>query len=90
MKKTFEPMQLSTSEAIVLQQLHEDGEDDISLLSRQLGLPRGRILALVNSLKQKGLLIINHDYQGTWVRLSRKGNRLIAYLWPEMQLRGIY
>ena len=90
MKKTFEPMQLSTSEAIVLQQLHEDGEDDVSLLSRQLGLPRGRILALVNSLKQKGLIIINHEYQGTWVRLSRKGNRLIAYLWPEMQLRGIY
>ena len=87
MTKSFKEMSLSTSEAIVLQQLQEDGEDDMSLLSSQLGFSKGRIVALINGLKQKGLLVINHDYKGTWIRLSTKGNHLISYMWPEMQMR---
>ena len=89
MKRTFEPVQISTSEAILLQQIHEDGGEDMHFLSHQLGLSKGKVIALVSNLKQKGLLIINHDYQGTWIKLSRKGSMLINYLWPESQLRGI-
>lgn len=85
MKNIVKNAQLTTTEAIVLQQLHEDGEEDISALSTQLHISRGRIVALINAMKQKGLLIVNHDYQGTWIRLSRQGHWLVGFLWPEAQ-----
>lgn len=85
MKNALKNSQLTTTEAIVLQQLHEDGEDDISQLSQQLNISHGRIVSLINTMRQKGLLIIQHDYQGTWVRLSRRGHRLVSYVWPEAQ-----
>ncbi len=85
MKNALKKPQLTTTEAIVLQQLHEDGEEDIASLSQQLHIPHGRISSLINTMKQKGLLIIQHDYQGTWVRLSRQGHRLVGYMWPEAQ-----
>lgn len=83
MKNQTNSIKLSTAEAIILQQIHDDIEEDVAMLSSQLGMSRSRIAAIVDTLKQKGLLIINHDYHGTWVRLSSRGNRLMAYLWPE-------
>lgn len=87
MKNQMNSVNLTTSEAIILQQIHDDIEDDVATLSAQLGMSRSRIAAVVDLLKQKGLLVINHDYQGTWVRLSNRGNRLINYLWPESQMQ---
>ena len=88
MKNQLATVNLSTAEAIILQQIHDDIEDDMDSLSSQLGMSRGRVTTLINALKQKGLLIINHDYQGTWVRLSSQGSRLMTYLWPEAQMQG--
>lgn len=85
MKRHFSTINLSTNEAIVLQQLHEDGEDDMETLQAQLGMSRNHFMELLHNLKQKGLLIINRDYHETWVSLSRKGNQLISYMWPETQ-----
>lgn len=83
MKQSIKNARLTTIEAIVLQQVHEDDEEEIASLSQQLHISRGRVAALIGALRQKGLLIINHDYQGTWIRLSRQGHRLIGYVWPE-------
>ena len=88
MKNQLDTVNLSTAEAIILQQIHDDIEDDMDSLSSQLGMSRGRVTTLINALKQKGLLIINHDYQGTWVRLSSQGSHLMTYLWPEAQMQG--
>lgn len=85
MKQSIKNARLTTIEAVILQQLHEDGEEEIVSLSKQLNISRGRVSSLIGTLKQKGLLIINHDYQGTWIRLSRQGHRLIGYVWPEAQ-----
>ena len=89
MKQQLHTVSLSTTEAIVLQQIHDDVEDDVATLSQQLGMPRGRTAALIEALKQKGLLVINHDYHGTWVRLSNRGSRLISYLWPETEAYAV-
>lgn len=74
---------LSLSEAIVLQQVHEDGEDDTNALAYALGMSREHTLNVVAHLKRKGLVAIDGDYDGLWVHLTRKGRRLIHYLWPE-------
>lgn len=74
---------LSLSEAIVLQQVHEDGEDDTGSLARALGMSRERTLSVIAHLKHKGLVSIDGDSEGLWVHLTRKGRRLMNYLWPE-------
>ena len=74
---------LSLSEAIVLQQVHEDGEDNTLSLERALGMSRERTLNVIAHLKRKGLVAIDGEFDGLWVHLTRKGRRLINYLWPE-------
>jgi DNA-binding MarR family transcriptional regulator len=85
--QTKTPQALSLSEAIVLQQVHEDGEDDTRSLATALGMSREHTLNVIARLKRKGLVAIDGDYDGLWVHLTRKGRRLIHYLWPEA--RGI-
>lgn len=74
---------LSLSEAIILQQVHEDGEDDTASLAKVLGMSREHTLNVIAHLKRKGLVAIDGEYDGLWVHLTRKGLRLIRYLWPE-------
>lgn len=76
---------LTTTEALVLQQVHEDGEDDVQTLSRQLGMSRQYALAVVASLKRKGLLVFVDGYQQLWVRPSVRGKRMVRYIWPQAQ-----
>lgn len=74
---------LSLSEAIILQQVHEDGEDDTQSLAAALGMSREHALTVILHLRRKGLVAISGDYDGLWVHLTRKGRRLMHYLWPE-------
>ncbi len=83
MRKEYED--LTTTEALVLQQVHEDGEDDVPTLSRQLGMSRQYALAVVASLKHKGLLVVTDGYQQLWVRPSARGKRMVRYIWPQAQ-----
>ena len=76
---------LSLSEAIVLQQVNEDGEDDTRTLERALGMSPEHMLNVIGHLKRKGLVAIDGEYGGLWVHLTQKGRRLIRYLWPEAQ-----
>lgn len=77
------PVHLTTNEAIVLQQVHEDGEDDMHTLARQLGLSRSSLFATVERLKHKGLIAITSSTDELWVHLTRKGQQFIHYVWPE-------
>lgn len=76
-------LNLTTNEAIVLQQVHEDGEDDTKTLSRMLGMSRQHMMAILGHLKRKGLVVIDGGYDGLWVHLTRKGQQLMHYMWPE-------
>lgn len=78
-----EATQLTTNEAILLQQVHEDGEDDTSTLADQLGMSRHHIIAMIERLKHKGLIAINSDFGDLWIHLTRKGQQLMYDLWPE-------
>ena len=79
--------QLTPNEAIVLQQVHEDGEDDTSTLASQLGMSRHHVLSIIEQLKHKGLVAIDSDLDGLWVRLTHRGQQIMQYLWPEARGR---
>lgn len=71
---------LPTDYALVLQQIQEDGQDDIASLSHALQINQHRVLHIVKSLQHKGFVEI---YDDAVVSLSRKGRRVLHYMWPE-------
>lgn len=77
---------LPTDYALVLQQIQEDGKDDIGYLSQTLNLNRNRLLHIIKALQRKGLVLVNRSYDEAWVELSRKGQRMVKYIWPEVKL----
>lgn len=78
-KKTIN---LPTDYALVLQQIKEDGEDDIDTLSHTLSLNRHRVSHIVKALHHKGFVQVYGDMR---VVLSRKGKKIVSYLWPESE-----
>lgn len=76
-------MDLTPNEAIVLQQVNEDGEDDARTLSRTLGLSRQHTMSILARLKHKGLVALNTSYDDLWVHMTKKGKALMSYVWPE-------
>jgi DNA-binding MarR family transcriptional regulator len=86
MKKANTEITLSTDEALVLQHISEQGEDDIVGLSHGLRMSRQRVATLLAHLKNKGLVRIQAQYDEWWVQTSRKGSRLVRAMWPELQM----
>lgn len=77
--------------ALVLQQIQESGQEDITNLSESLSIRRSRLLHVISALRHKGLIRITYDYHSDlWVELSSKGRRLVTMLWPEAGLRPGY
>ena len=74
---------LTPNEALVLQQVLEDGEDDLSTIAIQLGMSRGYVSNLVVHLKTKGLVAISTNFDDLWIRLTTRGRHLVDTLWPE-------
>lgn len=74
---------LTATEALVLQQINEDGEDDIRSLAFALGMPRNLVTAIAVRLEEKGLVAFHHSFSGLWMDVSQRGKRLIRAMWPE-------
>lgn len=70
---------------LVLQQINEDGGGDFDDLADTLRIERSRLGHIVQSLYRKGLIVIDRTRmtRESWMSLSTKGKRFIAYLWPE-------
>lgn len=70
--------------ALVLQQIIEDGEDDVTTLTETLNIKRSRVMHILKNLLNRGLIIVDRDaYDDFRVRLSRKGTQVVRYVWPE-------
>ena len=76
---------LTPNEAIVLQQIYEDGEDDVRTLAQMLGMSAKSVVAVVAHLKKRGLVAISNDLGDSWIEVSAKGRCLIKKLLPEFQ-----
>ena len=77
---------LTTNEALILQQIYEDGGDDVVVLAGQVGLSRRTVMNILADLRRKGLMAIDQIYGNAWVRLMARGKRLVQKIWPEAQM----
>lgn len=64
---------LTTNEALVLQQVYEDGSDEAAMLAAQMGIPRRTAMNVLADLRRKGLMAIDQAYGDAWVRLTTHG-----------------
>ena len=82
--KKVQPVNLTSDEALVLQQIAENGEDDVIGLSRGLRMSRSRVAQQLDRLRAKKLVTIKATCGDLWVRASKRGRQLVRYMWPEM------
>ena len=80
---------LTTNEALVLQQVYEDCGDDAAMLAAQMGMPHRTAMNVLADLRRKGLMAINRVYGNAWVRLTTRGKRLVQRIWPEAQAMAV-
>ncbi len=80
---------LTTNEALVLQQVYEDGGDEAAILAAQMGIPRRTAMNVLEDLWHKGLMVIDQAYGDAWVRLTMRGKRLVQRIWPEAQAMAV-
>ena len=76
---------LTTNEALVLQQVYEDGGDEAAMLAVQMRMPRRTAMHVFVDLRRKGLMVIDQAYDDAWVRLTTRGKRLVQRICPEAQ-----
>ena len=85
-KTQAKEVNLTTNEALILQQIYEDGGDDVIVLAGQVGLSRRTVMNILADLRRKGLMAIDQIYGDAWVRLTARGKRLVQKIWPEAQM----
>lgn len=79
-------LNLTTDEALVLQQIIESGEEDLTGLTESLQMSRPKLMSQLSRLKNKGLIKIKTTTGDWWVSMSRRGKQTIHYMRPEMSL----
>ena len=89
-KAQSKEVNLTTNEALILQQIYEDGGDDVIVLAGQVGLSRRTVMNILADLRRKGLMAIDQIYGDAWVRLTARGKRLVQKIWPEVQMITTY
>ena len=80
---------LSAEDAMVLQQISESGEEDVYSLAESLGLKKKRVIAILESLRRKGLITVQRTASDWWVHISSKGKQLTHYVWPDAQIAPV-
>ena len=80
---------LTTNEALVLQQVYEDGGDEAAMPAAQMGMPRWTAMHVLADLRRKGLMAIDQVYGDAWVRLTTRGKLLVQRIWPEVQAMAV-
>lgn len=84
-------IELPTDYALVLQQVHADGEEDFANLAETLNYDRRRLSHIIGALQNKGLVVISWKHSDGWISLSSRGRRLVETLWSPggMQLHRV-
>lgn len=75
-------LHLTTDEALVLQHIHDSGEEDILGLMQSLQMSRRKVMTQLGQLKNKGLITVTALSGDWWVSISRRGYAMMRYLWP--------
>lgn len=83
-------VELPTDYALVLQQVHADGEEDFTNLAETLSYDRRRLSHIISALQHKGLVTINWQHSEGWISLSNRGRRLVETLWAPQTMKLNY
>lgn len=82
--KKNKQVDLSVNEALILQQVYEDGVDDVDSIVDQAGMPKKVTMNVLTELKSKGLLtVIQQTYGRILVSVTSQGKKLVNAMWPE-------
>lgn len=82
--KKDKQMDLSVNEALILQQVYEEGVDDVDNIVDQAGMPKKVTMNVLTELKSKGLLtVIQQTYGKILVSVTSQGKKLVNAMWPE-------
>ena len=82
--KKSKQMDLSVNEALILQQVYEDGVDDVDNIVDQAGMPKKVTMNVLTEPKSKGLLtVIQQTYGKILVSVTSQGKKLVNAMWPE-------
>ena len=82
--KKSKQMDLSVNEALILQQVYEDGVGDVDNIVDQAGMPKKVTMNVLTELKSKGLLtVIQQTYGKILVSVTSQGKKLVNAMWPE-------
>lgn len=82
--KKSKRMDLSVNEALILQQVYEDGVDYVDNIVDQAGMPKKVTMNVLTELKSKGLLtVIQQTYGKILVSVTSQGKKLVNAMWPE-------
>ena len=82
--KKSKQMNLSVNEALILQQVFEEGMDDVDNIVDQAGMPKKVTMNVISELKSKGLLtVIQQAYGKILVSVTSQGKKLVNAMWPE-------
>ena len=82
--KKNKQMDLSVNEALILQQVYEEGVDDVDNIVDQAGMPKKVTMNVLTELKSKGLLtVIQQTYGKILVSVTSQGKKLVNTMWPE-------
>ena len=79
--KTTKQNNLTINEALILQQINDDGADSASDLAFQTGLSKYSVMKIVEKLRDQKLVSIKNG----WASLTYKGRNLLQNIWPEAQ-----
>lgn len=82
-------IELPRDYALVLQTVHENGEEDFANLAETLRFDRQRLAHIVEALRHKGLIYLSRSSRAggdAWIRLSTKGRKIMTTVWPESGL----
>ncbi len=83
-------IELPEDYSLVLQEVGENGEEDLMELAETLNLDGSRLRHIVTSLQHKGLVVMSRSAgRGAWIRLSAKGQKMMQSLWPEAGSTGM-
>ena len=82
--KKNKQMDLSVNEALILQQVYEEGVDDVDNIVDQAGMPKKVTMNVLTELKSRGLLtVIQQTYGKILVSVTSQGKKLVNAMWPE-------
>lgn len=82
--KQSKQVDLSVNEALILQQVFEEGMDDVDNIVDQAGMPKKVTMNVLTELKSKGLLtVIQQTYGKILVSVTSQGKKLVNAMWPE-------